>query len=72
MAYHWVKEAGLANLGKSRLYRGAVFRPYVGSMGRKLWQTLLAYTINIPTWARGQLCPLSLRRLEDFASFPSV
>ena len=33
MAYHWVKEAGLANLGKSRLYRGAVFRPKLGGVG---------------------------------------
>lgn len=54
--YIWIKETGLANLGRSCLCRGAAFRPWMWEEGRKLCWALSAHPINNHAWTRGRLC----------------
>lgn len=55
MVYDWIKETGLANLSRSSLCRGVVFRMEM-SRQRKLWWTCSAHAINIIMWTGGKLC----------------
>lgn len=59
MVYSWIKETGLANLGRGRLCRSTVFRLQISNK-RELCQSFSAHTVNIYSWTRGTLCCVCL------------